>query len=110
MGLGRAEPVMLGDFSSRVGKPGYGPGWGRMASRQITGQQNSSSGAPQRDRDGWLPEKGRHNFEKGMRVFHQKFGMGSIELVDADKLEIAFDKAGSKKVVASFVSLPDETS
>ena len=50
-----------------------------------------------------------HNFEKGMRVFHQKFGMGSIELVDADKLEIAFDKAGLKKVVASFVSLPDGT-
>jgi DNA helicase-2/ATP-dependent DNA helicase PcrA len=109
MGLGRAEPVMLGDVSGRVGKPGYGPGWGRMASRMITGQQNSSSGAPQRDRDGWLPDKGRHNFENGMRVFHQKFGMGSIELVDADKLEIAFDKAGLKKVVASFVSLPDET-
>jgi DNA helicase-2/ATP-dependent DNA helicase PcrA len=43
-----------------------------------------------------------------MRVFHQKFGMGTIALVDADKLEIAFDKAGLKKVVASFVSLPDE--
>ncbi|MEK9729874.1 MAG: 3'-5' exonuclease, partial [Alphaproteobacteria bacterium] len=108
LGLGRAEPVMLGDIGGRVGKPGYGPGWGRMAERQISRQQNSPMGAPQRDRDGWLPDKGRHNFKKGMRVFHQKFGMGSIELVDADKLEIAFDRAGLKKVVASFVSLPED--
>jgi DNA helicase-2/ATP-dependent DNA helicase PcrA len=103
LGVGRAEPVMLGDVSGRVGKPGYGPAWGRMARNQL-----ASAAAPQRDRDGWLPDKGRHNFDKGMRVFHQKFGMGTIELVDADKLEIAFDKAGLKKVVASFVSLPDE--
>ncbi|MGB1625090.1 MAG: ATP-dependent helicase, partial [Candidatus Puniceispirillaceae bacterium] len=108
LGLGRAEPVMLGDIGGRVGKPGYGPGWGRMAERQISRQQNSPMGGPQRDRDGWLPDKGRHNFKKGMRVFHQKFGMGSIELVDADKLEIAFDRAGLKKVVASFVSLPED--
>jgi len=108
LGLGRAEPVMLGDIGGRVGKPGYGPGWGRMAERQISRQQNSPMGAPQRDRDGWLPDKGRHNFKKGMRVFHQKFGMGSIELVDADKLEIAFDRAGLKKVVASFVTLPED--
>ena len=103
LGLGRAEPVMLGDVSGRVGKPGYGPAWGRMARNQL-----ASTATPQSDRDGWLPDKGRHNFDKGMRVFHQKFGMGTIELVDADKLEIAFDKAGLKKVVANFVSLLDE--
>ena len=44
----------------------------------------------------------------GERVFHQKFGMGTIDAVEADKLEIQFDKAGSKKVVASFVSRADE--
>ena len=38
----------------------------------------------------------------------QKFGMGTIDAVEADKLEILFDKAGMKKVVASFVSRPDE--
>jgi len=42
------------------------------------------------------------------RVFHPKFGMGSVVVVDADKLEIQFDKAGRKKVVASFVSHPDD--
>jgi DNA helicase-2/ATP-dependent DNA helicase PcrA len=39
-------------------------------------------------------------------VFHQKFGMGNIRSIDGDKLEIAFDKAGHKKVVAGFVSKP----
>ena len=45
-------------------------------------------------------------FAPGERVFHQKFGMGNITHIDGDKLEIAFDRAGSKKVVAGFVSKP----
>ena len=39
----------------------------------------------------------------GARVFHQKFGYGKITARDGGKLEIAFEKAGSKKVMASFV-------
>ena len=38
------------------------------------------------------------------RVFHQKFGYGTIISVDHDKLDIKFDKAGRKKVVDSFVT------
>ena len=37
------------------------------------------------------------------RVFHQKFGYGRVIKVDGNKLTIAFDKAGEKKVVDSFV-------
>ncbi|MBC8338227.1 MAG: UvrD-helicase domain-containing protein [Rhodospirillales bacterium] len=40
---------------------------------------------------------------KGARVFHQKFGYGKVKARDGDKLEIAFEKAGIKKVMASFV-------
>ena len=40
----------------------------------------------------------------GTRVFHQKFGYGLIEKVDGNKLHIAFDKAGTKKVMDSFVT------
>jgi DNA helicase-2/ATP-dependent DNA helicase PcrA len=36
-------------------------------------------------------------------VFHQKFGYGRVLGVDGDKLEVAFDKAGTKKVIDSFV-------
>jgi DNA helicase II / ATP-dependent DNA helicase PcrA len=37
------------------------------------------------------------------RVFHQKFGYGNVVKVDGNKLTIAFEKAGEKKVVDSFV-------
>ncbi len=42
-------------------------------------------------------------FEVGQRVFHQKFGYGRVRVVDGDKLDIEFEKAGSKKVLHSFV-------
>jgi DNA helicase II / ATP-dependent DNA helicase PcrA len=37
------------------------------------------------------------------RVFHQKFGYGAVIKIDGNKLTIAFEKAGEKKVVDSFV-------
>ena len=42
-------------------------------------------------------------FAKGARVFHQKFGYGTVTAVAEDKLEIEFDHSGSKKVMDSFV-------
>ncbi|HXZ22946.1 MAG TPA: UvrD-helicase domain-containing protein [Pseudolabrys sp.] len=43
------------------------------------------------------------SFAVGERVFHQKFGNGNVVAVDGNKLTIAFDKAGEKRVVDSFV-------
>lgn len=40
----------------------------------------------------------------GARIFHQKFGYGRVTSVDGDKLEIDFEKAGQKRVMASFVT------
>jgi DNA helicase-2/ATP-dependent DNA helicase PcrA len=45
----------------------------------------------------------RHAFASGQRVFHQKFGYGEIRTVDGEKLTIAFEKAGTKTVIHSFV-------
>jgi DNA helicase-2/ATP-dependent DNA helicase PcrA len=42
-------------------------------------------------------------FAPGDRVFHQKFGYGSVTGIEGDKLDVAFDKAGEKKVVARYV-------
>jgi DNA helicase-2/ATP-dependent DNA helicase PcrA len=42
-------------------------------------------------------------FNPADRVFHQKFGYGQVVKVDGNKLTIAFEKAGEKKVVDSFV-------
>ncbi len=57
------------------------------------------------DGDAWLvPDavsEGR--FAEGSRVFHQKFGYGRVLTCDGNKLEVAFDKAGTKRVIDSFV-------
>ncbi len=47
-------------------------------------------------------------YAAGVRVFHQKFGYGEVLRVEDNKLEIAFDKAGVKKVMDSFVVLASE--
>jgi DNA helicase-2/ATP-dependent DNA helicase PcrA len=42
-------------------------------------------------------------FSPGDRVFHQKFGYGTVQAVEDNKLAISFEKAGEKKVMDSFV-------
>jgi DNA helicase-2/ATP-dependent DNA helicase PcrA len=39
----------------------------------------------------------------GTRVFHQKFGYGTVTATEDDKLDIAFEKAGDKRVLDRFV-------
>ena len=92
-GFGRATPAELADASHFGGTSGYGPGWRRMAARQQQGSDPS-----------FTAQDSGTAFVIGDRVFHQKFGMGNVIIVDGDKLEIAFDRAGHKKVVSGFVS------
>lgn len=42
-------------------------------------------------------------FKEGERVFHDKFGYGTIRAVEGNKLTIEFEKAGEKHVLDSFV-------
>jgi DNA helicase-2/ATP-dependent DNA helicase PcrA len=51
-----------------------------------------------------LGNKGRDDLSLGQRVFHGKFGYGTIAAIEGNKLEIEFEKAGRKKVLDSFVS------
>jgi DNA helicase-2/ATP-dependent DNA helicase PcrA len=46
------------------------------------------------------------DYEPGERIFHDKFGYGQIADIDGNKLTVDFDKAGRKRVVASFVIRP----
>jgi DNA helicase-2/ATP-dependent DNA helicase PcrA len=41
---------------------------------------------------------------KGDRVFHQKFGYGRVTAVEGNKLTVAFETAGEKKVIDSFLT------
>ncbi|GAB4180221.1 MAG: UvrD-helicase domain-containing protein [Thalassobaculales bacterium] len=50
-----------------------------------------------------VPAAAGGGYRPGDRVFHQKFGYGTVGAVDGDKLDIAFEKAGTKKVIDSFV-------
>jgi len=47
-------------------------------------------------------------FGEGERVFHRKFGYGTVLRTDNDKLTVAFDHAGEKKVMDSFVVPADQ--
>ncbi len=42
-------------------------------------------------------------FALGQRIFHEKFGYGKIVDANGTKLTVAFDKAGLKKVISTFV-------
>lgn len=47
--------------------------------------------------------KAASGWSRGDRVFHQKFGYGSVRAVEGNKLVVSFDKAGEKKVIDTFV-------
>ena len=51
-----------------------------------------------------LGNKGRSDLSLGQRVFHQKFGYGTIAEIEGNKLEIDFEAAGRKRVMDSFVT------
>ena len=51
-----------------------------------------------------LGNKGRDDLALGQRVFHGKFGYGTIAAIEGNKLEIDFEHAGRKRVLDSFVS------
>ena len=94
--------TMITDFSTLQpsASSGYGPGWRRLKERQQSGYAPAK--APSEHQSGIT---GLSDYDIGDRVFHQKFGNGNIRSVEGDKLNISFDKAGDKKVVASFVTL-----
>jgi len=49
------------------------------------------------------PKDKSSSFKVGERIFHQKFGYGTITSADGNKLTVAFEKAGEKKVLDGFV-------
>jgi DNA helicase-2/ATP-dependent DNA helicase PcrA len=79
------------------------PGWRRLQAR--AGERGTSQ--PREARNTVIDATAISAFTQGDRVFHQKFGYGYVMGIEGDKLDIEFEKAGSKKVVASFVTAAD---
>ncbi len=75
------------------------PGWRRLQARQS--QRGMSQ--PRETRNVVIDLDAVSAFTTGERVFHDKFGYGTITAIEGDKLDISFEKAGFKKVVAKFV-------
>ena len=125
-------PVVNVEASSETGYYGGGPGMGEAKSRfddqpVFSGSSYSSPGWKRaQDRSaGWAgargpagrqviegegrliasadPTAGSGRYKPGDRVFHIKFGYGEVTLVEGAKLTVAFDKAGEKRVIDSFV-------
>ncbi|MBF0251486.1 MAG: UvrD-helicase domain-containing protein [Alphaproteobacteria bacterium] len=95
-GLARGGFADEASAFDHVSGPGYGAGWKRA--------QQSRQSRPD-DRVFARAGAGADGLDVGQRVFHQKFGYGKIRALDGDKLEIDFEKAGRKKVMASFVEV-----
>ncbi|HEY3912831.1 MAG TPA: UvrD-helicase domain-containing protein [Stellaceae bacterium] len=88
----------------------YAGGWGSASDRT-----NASTPAPWAERRrpvlieaGPVPRRGEEirrvgGFSVGERVFHQKFGYGTIIAVEDNKLSIRFEHAGDKKVMDGYV-------
>jgi DNA helicase-2/ATP-dependent DNA helicase PcrA len=90
----RMEPFAASSYST--------PGWQRAQA------QKERNPAPRREPltiEGELvaTSTAAAAFSVGARVFHQKFGPGTVAETDGNKLTVDFDKAGRKRVLDSFV-------
>ncbi|MGH1588152.1 ATP-dependent helicase [Methylobacterium phyllosphaerae] len=102
-------------FGSSYGTPGWqraqantaqtGSRGGDRAGRSFGSAPGGRAGGP-RQIEGELIAKSTgapSAFQEGQRVFHTKFGPGTVAGVDGNKLTVDFDKAGRKMVLDSFI-------
>ena len=80
------------------------PGWKRYQANQQSGRR---SAPPTINAKATLIESGgsdtQGTWRAGDRVFHDKFGYGTVKKADGSKYTVKFDKAGEKKVVENFL-------
>ena len=79
------------------------PGWRRLQERQAI----RPAAQPREARGVTIDLTADSAYSVGDRVFHTKFGYGRVIGIEGDKLDIRFDKAGEKKIVARFVMPAD---
>ena len=80
------------------------PGWKRYQANSQGGRRREP---PTINAKATLIQSGggdkQGQYASGDQVFHDKFGPGVVMKADGEKLTVAFKKAGTKKVVASFL-------
>ncbi|MEM6939916.1 MAG: UvrD-helicase domain-containing protein [Pseudomonadota bacterium] len=102
----KAQEMMRSDLHEKAAEANVynSPGWRRLQAR--SGERGLSQ--PAETRNMTIDLTAVSSFAMGERVFHQKFGYGAIVGIEGDKLEVEFEKAGLKKVVARFLSASDD--
>jgi DNA helicase-2/ATP-dependent DNA helicase PcrA len=101
-GLG-TQSRFANDFS---GSTYNSPGWQRAQSYKAA-QKQKYAGATLQGRGESTPSTlSDSEHARGDRIFHQKFGYGRIQNIEGNKLSVAFEKAGTKKVLDSYVEKP----
>ncbi len=75
------------------------PGWRRMQDRAAT----RPVAQPREAKNTVIDLDAVSSFVTGDRVFHTKFGYGDVVAIEGDKLDVDFEKAGVKKIVARYV-------
>ncbi|MDO8883286.1 ATP-dependent helicase [Pseudotabrizicola sp.] len=101
-GYGAAASVGFGSgLEERVSKADVynSPGWRRLQA----GQAVRPVQQPRETRHITIDAEAVSAFTIGDRVFHQKFGYGRVTDIEGDKLDVDFEHAGPKKLVARFV-------
>ncbi|WP_128892888.1 ATP-dependent helicase [Erythrobacter sp. HKB08] len=82
-----------------------GPGWQRALA---TGYETKPARVQESRRSAAsFAAKPRTDIAIGARVFHDKFGYGTVTDQEGNKLEIEFETSGTKRVIDSFVKLAD---
>ena len=96
-----AQDMSGSDIFERASKADVynSPGWRRLQQR---GRKQEIS-EPLIQKNITIDLADVSSFGLGDRVFHLKFGYGEVMNIEGDKLDIEFDKAGSKKVVAQYI-------
>ena len=100
-GYGAAAPSYGAALEDRVAKANVydSPGWKRMQERSTSRPLTQ----PREARGVTIDASALSSYVIGDRVFHQKFGYGEVIGIEGDKLQIEFDHAGSKMIVARWV-------
>ncbi len=103
------ESAYGGGFGGGWGGGGFGDRFNRMGQKAAQAPSRSGGRLIEGTAIDVTPRKRPDRaFNPGDRVFHTKFGYGTVKGVENDKLEISFDVAGSKKVMDSFVVPADQ--
>jgi DNA helicase-2/ATP-dependent DNA helicase PcrA len=100
-GLGAAPVWGAASAAAASSSPSWDAAWSRAQSRGPARPPLLIESAPVPKRGQEIPRVG--GFAIGDRVFHQKFGYGTVRTVEDNKLAIDFELAGDKKVMDAFV-------